>query len=796
MHSVIMKDLNEATLSPFILKISFNKYLEHYEELAKSDNEFTALKAKKILDSQAAYPVLRKGFSEVSILEKHKKEINFILQDSFNEVLSLNEIKTASIPFHNIIFNSSQRFQNIIKTAGPDFNLEIVNIPINDKYIFACLIILKTCYGYDLNIKRPIFYTIPDANGIKRHYKILYNVDFIEITPTEKAIKITPEDIDELIDNYENIELWKSKFPENSYLLKGFVISNIFDVTDDQAISNIKSSLIGGDNRMKDNFIDQFQEVFQSLLNIKELKVGFSIYNKEEQKFESVYNAGMNSFLLNNKESDYCTTCLCSWSYKRLIEENKYVAFSNVFKMYENSTKQVPQIKALYDKGIGSAILAPVFNKKGLLGVLELVSDKPKKLNSINANKLADIMPHIIAAVERSKEEEENLIEAVIQKECTSIHPSVHWKFKAEAKRFIKLQLNGNQVSFNKIIFKEVYPLYGQIDIKGSSEARNWATKQDLSIQLITAKNILKEAVSLETLPIYDQYLFQVNSFLTDLENNFQVDSEQIIASFLTKEIDKLFTNNITSNKLTEAISNYYENIDDTVNVVYKHRKAYDDTVTLVNKKMAALLDNKQVAAQNMYPHFFERFKTDGIEHSMYIGESITKKDSFDPIYLQNLRLWQLQVMCEMENSFYQMQPEFPVKLDVASMVLVFNTALTISFRMDEKKFDVDGTYNARYEVVKKRVDKAFIKGTNERITQKGKITIVYSQKQDEREYLKYVKFLQSKHYLGTEIEILELEDLQAVTGLKAIRVNVLYTKNKADKSFYSYNDLMEVIKD
>jgi hypothetical protein len=26
---------------------------------------------------------------------------------------------------------------------------------------------------------------------------------------------------------------------------------------------------------------------------------------------------------------------------------------------------------------------------------------------------------------------------------------------------------------------------------------------------------------------------------------------------------------------------------------------------------------------------------------------------------------------------------------------------------MDEKRFDVDGTYNARYEVVKKRIDKA-----------------------------------------------------------------------------------------
>ena len=84
-------------------------------------------------------------------------------------------------------------------------------------------------------------------------------------------------------------------------------------------------------------------------------------------------------------------------------------------------------------------------------------------------------------------------------------------------------------------------------------------------------------------------------------------------------------------------------------------------------------------------------------------------------------------------------------------MILVFNQPLSIRFRMDEKQFDVDGTYNARYEVVKKRVDKAVIKGTDERITQKGKITIIYSQKEDETEYLRYVSFLQSKLMLDEQ---------------------------------------------
>jgi len=517
-QSTSMENLNYNLESPFTLKVSFNKFLKRYEELAKSDDAFISNKAKRILKVQEPYPELRDGFSDITLLDKYKKEIKFILQDSFSEVLTLNEIKTASVPFHDVIFNSSERFKNIIKTAGDDFELTIKNMPQDDIYIIACTIILSYCYGYNLNFKRPFFYEIPDANGIMRYYKILYNADFTEITPTDKAPKITQADFDELLDNFDNLALWKEKFPPNSYEFKGFVISNIFDVTVDQSISNIKSSLIGKDKRKEGDFIDGFHAIFQSLFGLQDIRVGFSIYNKEEDSFERVYGEGIKSFLLNDLDINKCVDSLCKWSYKTLLKENNYVSFSDVDAFYELSKGKAHQAKTLKAQGVKSAILAPIANEKGLLGILELVSHRPKDLNSINANKLIDVMPFIVSAVERSQEEEENLIEAIIQKECTSIHPSVHWRFKAEAKRFIKEQFKGNQVAFKKVTFDNVYPLFGQIDIKGSSEARNWATQQDLSLQLKAAKYVLEKALQIETLPIYDQYIYQINTFLENLK--------------------------------------------------------------------------------------------------------------------------------------------------------------------------------------------------------------------------------------------------------------------------------------
>jgi len=790
-----MSDINENIELPFDLKISFDKLLRRYEKMLQNESGFLAEKAQKILEYGNSDPILRDGFSEIKTLHKFQKEIDFILQDSFNEILSENEIKAASVPFHSFIFNSSERFQKILYNAGEDFELEVINLSDDFRYVIACTIILNSVYGFSIDFKRPFFYEIPDKNGNLRRYKILYNADFTDIIKKESAPDVTEDDFNELLDNFENIDLWREKFPPNSYLFKGFLISNMFDVTIDNAISEIKSTLLISNKRQSDNFIGNFQDTFRSLFDVHDIEVGFVIYNKTDDTFQKVIGKGMNSYLLFNKNNAPCDTALCSGSYQSILKDDSYFSISDVDKFYRLS-KGEAQFKTLREQGIKSAIFAPISHNGELMGVLELVSKTNKALNTVNANKLADVMPYIVSSVLRSKEEEENLIEAIIQQECTSIHSSVYWKFGLAARQFLKdKQQIGDSAVFGEVVFKNVYPLFGQMDVKGSSSARNEATQKDLSLQLNYVKKILDKIKSEEDLPIFEQITFQLNAFLEELNEEFKVDSEQRIVTFLKDEIEPLLRYQRTKNtKFKEDIDDYFSKVDSDINLIYYYRKNYDETIALINKNMALLLDQKQIEAQKMHPHYFERYKTDGVEHNMYIGETITKENTFNKVYLYNLRLWQLQVMCEMENSYYQNRNEYPLALDVASMILVFNQPLSIRFRMDEKQFDVDGTYNARYEVVKKRVDKAYINGTEERITQNGKISIVYSQKEDEEEYLKYIHFLQSKNILNEEVEIFELEDLQGVTGLKALRVSVLYQSSKEEDVMYTYDDLIEQI--
>lgn len=779
---------------PLNVEIGFKKLFDSYRDKLEGSSPLFRARAEEVLKIADDYPALVTGLATTEEIEAHKEQIDIILEDLFEPILQKNEIKTATIPFQEYVMKSSERYDNIIKLAGDSFNFKLADFSDDEMYIMGCSVVLNMYYGYRTDFRRPFYYDIPDVQGIMRYYRVLYNADFVEIEKTENSRDITPEDVAQLLDSFDNIDIWKEKFPPGSWKFKGFVIANMYDATTDVSLSDFKANLLQDDPK-NESFAQRFQEILRAIFNLPEISVGYSIYEPEDGTFmapPALLN--VKSYLLNDVQKESCNAALCSTSFHHLMEEAQAYCISDV----DRYVKLYPEnllYKKLQKQGVKSAIIQPIQDENELFGMLEIVSPNPQELNTINANKLRDILPFLIDSVRRSKEEKDNEMELLIQQECTSIHPSVHWKFKSEAKRVIEAQMNGEEATFQEIVFENVFPLFGQIDIKGSSTARNEATKDDLILQLNQVKRIIGKVFDEEPLPIYEQINFRIDNFLTNIKQNLQVDSERRVLNFLRNEIVPLYDHlSRKDEKMKTLISEYYELLDRDKGFIYKHRKDYDESVMLINKTMAAILDKKQEAAQQMYPHYYERFKTDGVEHNLYIGESITKQDSFNKIYLYNLRLWQLQAMCEMENKFYQLKENLLVPLDVASMILAFNSSLSLRFRMDEKRFDVDGTYNARYEVVKKRVDKALIKGTDERITQPGKITIVYSQRSDEMEYLKYVNFLQSKKQLGDEVEILELEDLQGVTGLKAIRVNVLYNRGKKDKSYYTYEDLMKEI--
>ena len=141
-----------------------------------------------------------------------------------------------------------------------------------------------------------------------------------------------------------------------------------------------------------------------------------------------------------------------------------------------------------------------------------------------------------------------------------------------------------------------------------------------------------------------------------------------------------------------ETIKNSYQNYCNQLHpnhrIVSKRRSAYEESVLRINQACVNHLEVSQGEAQAIFPHYFERQLTDGIDHSIYIGASLAQGHDFNAFYLKNLRLWQLRLICHFDAINRQLKSDLPIPLDLAHIIVVQHNTMSIRFDYDEKRFE------------------------------------------------------------------------------------------------------------
>jgi GAF domain-containing protein len=424
--------------------------------------------------------------------------------------------------------------------------------------------------------------------------------------------------------------------------------------------------------------------------------------------------------------------------------------------------------------GIRNKLVAPLYYQDRVIGTLSLGSPNPGDLDANHLPKLHEVLPLFSMAVQRSMEELNARVQTQIKEKFTAIHPVVEWRFRKAVLDGLETHADPASLELQPIVFPNVYPLYALSDIRGSSTQRALAIQTDLLTQLGLAREVIRAAQEDRELPALGELLYRIDRSIAEVSGALTAGGEVGVIAFLRSDVEGLFDHLQTFGAAVQArIEAYRAALDPERGVVYRRRQVFEDSVTRIAETISAHLDLEDQAAQAMYPHYFEKQKTDGVDHQIYVGASLVEDGRFDPLYLKNLRLWQLMVVCGIAARADQLAAELPVPLQTTHLVLVQHTPLSIRFRFDEKRFDVDGAYDIRYEIVKKRIDKALVRGSSERVTQPGQIAIVYSQAEEATEYRTYIEYLQHLGHLGAEVEDLELGELQGVHGLRALRVTV-----------------------
>ncbi len=765
--------LPSSAIFPFMSELSLAPLAAFWHQTMRHDHPVERAVAAQIQHALQEAPALLEPLADVSLIAQHQDLVDTLMSAIFPRA-SWDEVHAAALwPFHLQSFYATPSFARLLMAEDGSVrgraNIDQVKRE-HVKILYAYALILQRLYDMDMDFVYPLIYTVTDPDtGLDCHFKMLWNTRFIEVRTVGEIPPLTQSMREHLLVNLGNIQVLMDLLPPEHFTFCGFIVLNALEVTDQEVLSSLKRDLIDRESLISTTRFSSLQDKLRTLFRRPELRFGL-LACQGSQTFMLRAETQMEHHCIY-ADSQHCTaTDLAGSVYQRVLKQGELL-------LIEDLTAYTPRSafeEALIQQGVRNLVVAPLTYQGTIIGAMELRSPHPGALHAMNAVQLHEVLPLFAMAVQRSMDELDTRTQAIIKEQCTAIHPAVEWRFRQAAIHWGKHRQGGALVEMEPIVFEDVYPLYGVSDIRSSSSHRSAAIQADLIAHLRLAQEILQLGHDYRPLPLLADLAFHAGKHITRLGGGLGAGDEAAVLDFLRRDVEPVFTYLDTFGaEVGEKLQAYRAVLNPRLGTLYQQRKDFEESVMQLNETLAAYLDSEEDKAQAMCPHYFEQHKSDGIEYGMYVGASLLEDGVCDMVHVHNLRLWQLLVTCGLAWQAEQVKDCLKVPLEVAHLMLVQHTPLAIRFRFDEKRFDIDGAYNMRYEIVKKRIDKALIKGTTERLTQPGKIAIVYAYPQEALEYRGYIEYLQASGYLTAEVEEVELEELPGAQGLHALRLTV-----------------------
>ena len=760
---------------PFRTELSLAPLFAFWARTFGDDKSLEGTFARTIREATEAAPELLAPMTDPSVIDRHRKFVDVLMAAVFPAAVLDREYGAAIAPFQLRGFYATPPFQQLFLAEDGTFRgrMNIEPSTLNAmRLLRAYALVLARVYSIDLDLDYSFIFSVADPDtGLDRHFKAQFDLRFVEVVPVGPTPPLTDEDRRRLHGNLLDRDFLLAILPPEKFVFRGFTILKAVEVTDQEVLSSLKRDLIDKESIVSNARFLALQQKLRTLFRRPELRFGLAALNGDQ-------------VLILNYGAKNEHACIFADSRHHTKEEFKGSVYERAVR--QGSPLVIHDLTAMPDRtavddeiiqsGARNLVVAPLLYQDRVIGTFELESPHPGDLNVTHLPKLHEVLPLFSMAVQRSMEELNTRIQALIKEKCTAIHPVVEWRFRKAVLTSIERHATGAEAGgeLEPIVFERVHPLYALSDIRGSSIERSLAIQADVLTQLRLGRDVVQAAHAAKRLPALDELLYRVNKHTAKIEKNLNSGDEVGVVSFLRADVERLFDHlQGFGPAVRERIEAYRAALDPRFGTVYARRKLFEESVTRIADTISAYLDLEEQAAQGMFPHYFEKQKTDGVDYQMYVGASLVEDGRFDPLYLKSLRLWQLMVTCGIALRTHQLRDQLPVRLEATHLVLVQHTPLSIRFRFDEKRFDVDGAYDIRYEIVKKRIDKAVVKGATERVTQPGKIAIVYAQRAEAAEYRGYIEYLQNLGYLTGEVEDVELDELQGVHGLRALRVTV-----------------------
>jgi hypothetical protein len=720
------------------------------------------------------------------VLDKHEELIELIKITHLSQVKSDGRLYTLGLPAFdkNAVnyFGFSEEFKTFFQEKGRQLIIksDLVN---NEFQRNIYRDILRKVYGIT-NLEgntELMMHMVDDSTAATQYYKIIRRHQFADIIVDDELPELRQEWIDYALGVVSSHNDLAEPLPFNRFRMEGFFIFSIIPDTEEMALNALSESITQIHITEQQNTFEKIRQATISLVGDAKIEVGFLPLVKVNGDYVYHDIFTIISLVFGRLKSHFTQEQL-NQIFNEMVNKscastaNVMASINNeVYQLDDDCGEQKHLKSILSNEGLNSLKFIPVWHKNELLGIVELGSKEPGAITPAVLRKLEMALPYYREYFMHKANEFSNYLKSFIMQRYTAIQDSVSWKFNEEVWNTLKdLSSDRNTIMTPPVKFENLFPFYGAIDFRNSSLKQIEAIHADYSAQLRFLEQLLAENGLTEDDEMVADFTGQIKYWNDKIEASIHIEEEASLRHFLETESLQFVKRLADNHKIETAVAQDYDlAVSAKDGAFHLFHNKYEESLQQLNAILKEHLYKAEESLQQQIPHYFEKFQTDGLEYSLYAGKSIRPSVPFPEDAQKTIINWQLDAMIEMAVAANKNKHKLTVPLETTQLILVHENKVDISYRIDERHFDVQGSYSIRYEVIKKRIDKVRLLDSAERLTQPGTIAIVYTHKNSINAYLDKISELTASGSLLPGVEFLELEQLQGIGKLKAVRIKI-----------------------
>ncbi|SFS73099.1 GAF domain-containing protein [Sphingobacterium wenxiniae] len=667
---------------------------------------------------------------------------------------------------HQIFYGTAELYHFLETDAELILNKKMEGIMLIQLLLYR--VILERFYNIPEHSDKNILYKV-NQDGVDRYYELQVDFSFVDI---QRKGELPTIDLTVLRDkevlSIEDLKPIFRVLDPNNFTFEGLTILTFQDKTISYVSEWLHTLTSDLPQYTLKPFFEELRKIMSTIAGSKE--IGFSLLPILELNGYPILSPDFAqdclffSEIQTRKDAGEITPAIMSFC------ENPHPILYGIEKSLD--TDDPIFRKLIEQKGISSYVCVPLKHHQKLVGFVELYSRRPNVLTKSTMVTWHRFMPLLANLAAETLFIFKSRLERIVLNNFTALNPAVEWRFNEVAVgQLASYMRQEGERPLETVRFEKVYPIYGAVDVKGSTQLRNSIYRKDNLSRVNRLEQFLQTLPPPDAGSSLDLLIQRTDKIRTRLESKQYDRYMQETYLFLHEELFMILRQIKTeSPDFGTAIENFIARQQEVSN---NSRDIFETSLQLLNGLIKEEVKQFNDCVQAIFPSYFELFRSDGVEYDMYVGQSITPTKDFQKSYLREIRKQQIIAMARIGKRAAQIEKSLPVPMQVTLLIFVHALPIDISFREDERRFDVEGGYNIRYQMLKKRIDKAYIKDRGERLVKPNTLAIVFQGNTTEHEIASLLKEVAEEGFLKQEVESCTLEEIQGVSEIKALRVPI-----------------------